>query len=151
MIITDIEESKIQFVKDIKKNVTRFFIYMMISLASIVVGAVMFFYVEECYFKVPVPPEYSQRCQELCDGLVKLNTTFSMNLALTTDFIAGFNNLTDLCASKNCIEKGGVENKKCEMTDVKDFFHWFELPYSIAYTLGELKFGLQQLSRQNER
>uniref|UniRef100_A0A7M5U2V6 Potassium channel domain-containing protein n=2 Tax=Clytia hemisphaerica TaxID=252671 RepID=A0A7M5U2V6_9CNID len=112
-------------------------IYMLVSLTSIGLGALMFFYVEECYFKVQETPEYSRRCQELCVGLMKLNETLYKNLVHTPDLINGFNNLTDLCSSKNCIEKGGsVQNEKCEITDVKDYFYWFELPWSIAYTVG---------------
>ena len=140
MIVENIPEAKAELVKEIILNFKRYIAYMFTSVSSIVLAAVMFFYVEECYFMVEIPPQYSQNCQDLCSGIEKLNQTITMgkNDHQSENITHNVRNLMEICASTSCIEVPGKDQTTCEITDTShfEFSTYFELAFSIVYTIG---------------
>ena len=134
MEVHDIGKAKSEFAKEIKCNGKRFLIFWFLTMSSTMLGSLMFFYVEECYFKVQEPPQYGKRCLELCEQIMKINHT---NLNLTgTETEDQLRNITRQCMDKeNCIEVEGNSATNCEI----DYFHfqkWNQFVFTIIYTIG---------------
>ena len=131
--VSDIAQAKYQLNKEMKKNLKRFVFYSIVVYGGISFGAILFFYVEKCWFLVPTLTKYSKGCKELCEDILRLNETYSGN----NEVLEAVENITKKCLGKNYIEEEGNSQANCSIDNLLDFFEWFEFTYSIAYTIGE--------------
>ena len=145
--VSNIVQAKQQLIKEMKKNAKRFVFYSIIVYGGMSLGAILFFYVEKCWFLVPTPSKYSKRCQEVCEDILKLNQTFSEN----TELLEAVENITKKCLGKNCIEEEGNSKTNCNVDSAVDFFEWFELTYSIVYTIGKHNLAYSGCSLKGKR
>ncbi|XP_066911098.1 potassium channel subfamily K member 9-like [Clytia hemisphaerica] len=91
----------------------------------------MFFYVEECYFKVAEPPQYGKRCLELCGQIIKLNQT-----SFNTTEVDGIKEIIQQCKDKeNCIEVHSNSTANCQLNELL-FQKWTQFTFSILFTVG---------------
>ena len=137
MEIENIKQAKSDFTKEIKCNCKRFLLASFVTVISNILGAIMFFYVEECYFKVSEPPQYGKRCLELCEQIMKINQT---NLNLTEPETDGdeLRNITKRCMDmENCIEVQGNSSPNCHLGDLH-FRKWSQFAFSIIFTVGKI-------------
>ncbi|XP_066911149.1 potassium channel subfamily K member 4-like [Clytia hemisphaerica] len=130
--VSNIPQARQQLTKEIKKNLKRFLFYSVIVYVLMSLGAIMFFYVEKCYFLVKTPAQYSKKCLELCGDILRLNETYSGN----TEVIKAVENITKKCLTKHCVEVKEISQTQCSIENELDFLVWFELTYSIVYTIG---------------
>ena len=128
MIVDKIPEAKTALTKEIVLNFKRYIAYSLSSLGGVMLGAVMFFYIEECYYMVKIPPQYSQNCKDLCNGIEELNQTISMRKS---------NHLMNICNSTQCIEVPGKDLTTCKISVISHFLQYFELAFSIVFTIGQ--------------
>lgn len=70
MIIEDIGKAKQDLRKDIRKNLKLLPWYIISKWCIAVLGAILFFYIEECYHYVPVVDPNTVRCRELCHSII---------------------------------------------------------------------------------
>lgn len=136
MILENVDRSKEQFKQEIKKNYLRFNIYVLLNLTLMVLGAIMFFYVEECYFFVPEgSPESNKQCLEICEDLIMFNKTYSENIDHNQTSKA-LKNITDTCIKK-CTPEILPAEKRCTL-DTIGILRWVEYTQSIQFTIGTL-------------
>ena len=136
--VDDIAKAKSEFAKEIKCNVKRFLAASFLVMSCMVFGALMFFYVEECYFKVPEPPQYGKRCLELCEKIMKINhTNLNLTVIETDDQLR---NITKHCVDKdNCIEVQSNSATNCELDNLH-FQKWNMFVFTIISTIGRSSF-----------
>ena len=150
MVIIDIRRTKKQLKHDMWENWKKLTFYSLVQHAFMVIGTVMFFYVEECYFLVQQEKIYSSRCTELCPGILKLNqsghfvnlttatTTTTTKITPTTtneSLIAIFREMVDNCQKKECIENNTPYPKNCTLNEI-GFIKWGLYTSTIIYTIG---------------
>ncbi|XP_066911148.1 potassium channel subfamily K member 9-like [Clytia hemisphaerica] len=133
MIVENIAEAKIALEKEIFLNFKRYILYSFTSIISVLLSAVMFFYVEECYFMVKIPTQYSQNCQELCSGIEKLNGTVPNQ---STNITQNVRDLMEICNRTGCIEVPGKQQTTCRISNLSHYLKFYELALSIIFTIG---------------
>ena len=114
MIIENVTEAKVQFKKDVKKNYLRFSLYAFINFTLIILGAIMFFYVEECCFYDPEEnsPKPNKKCLELCGDIRNFNKTYSQNIQ-NNRTVEALNNMTSTCLER-CKPQVLATGKQCK-------------------------------------
>ena len=164
MIIENIAKKKQELKIDLKKNLKSWSFYMLLSMCSVVLGSVMFFYVEECYFLVQPAKLISQRCQEVCEDVVLLNTSIihngtlnnhsaeissmllpvnqSQNVNSSVPEIIG--RLLKNCQEKNCFENFEDKLENCDY-DFQSFSKWMYYSWVVVHTIG--KHCIKRISR----
>ena len=73
MAISDIKQIKNQIKTELRTNGKKCFLYSILQQSYMMLGALMFFYVEECYFKEQPLNGNGDPCIQLCKGIQKLN------------------------------------------------------------------------------
>ena len=157
MIIENIAQKKQELKVDLKKNLKSWFFYMTLMVCSIILGSVMFFYVEECYFLVQPVKVVSQRCQEVCEDVVLLNNSIihdwtlnnqseeinpitqfpgnkSLNVNSSMHQIIG--RLLKNCLEKNCFENYENKPKNCDY-NFQSFSKWMYYSWVVVHTIGK--------------
>ena len=150
MIIQNISKAKQDFRKDICKNLKLMPKYVGTLWGSLVLSAILYFYIEECYFYVPVANPNSARCRELCRNMIidlftNETTTTSTTATLKNESISTnktlINNNFERLTSK-CMEQCQGDNNyssigpSCSF-DATLWVKWIAFCSTTAFTIGE--------------
>ena len=108
MKIENIQLAKAQLVKEINKILKRFLIFFIVTICGIILGALMFFHVEECYFFTPVPTKNNKACNGLCKRTSKINET---------------------CSNQT------LNKANCQL-DIQMYHKWSHFALSVVFTIG---------------
>uniref|UniRef100_A0A7M5XA44 Potassium channel domain-containing protein n=2 Tax=Clytia hemisphaerica TaxID=252671 RepID=A0A7M5XA44_9CNID len=116
----------------VKQNLKRCFVFCLISVSLMLLGGLLFFYIEHCATTTKTIISKQQQgevnCIKLCDQLIKYRNE--------THEIPSLVNLTATC-SVEC--KVPVWRRECELNRAY-FFMWTEYAMTVATTIGYGRF-----------
>ena len=121
--------------EDLSKFTHRFLVYMILAVSDMVLGSLLFFYIEHCYDKQP--PTYlpmEQNYITICN--LFSSTHLYQDTNTTTSNITHNDSLVLDKIAKICGARASYEEKiECHLN--KDTFSkWFEYTASIGFTVG---------------
>ena len=123
--------------KDVKHNLQRFLIVGIGNLLILMLGSLVFFYIEHC--RDEKPPKSLNIGEEsfiqICDDPNLLKSSNETNLSNETSIF--LKNVVDLCA-KN--KKLVLDERECKLT-VLEWYRWMEYTFSVSFTLGKESAG----------
>jgi len=127
------------FWKEVKYNLHRFLAYGVANLLLLMLGSLLFFYVEHC-LETKVPKTLNigeQSFIEICNHHQKLLEKQQGNISspLVNTTAALFANQIDLLCQHN--KKIVLDERTCDLT-VLEWYKWMEYTFSVAFTLGKL-------------
>ena len=136
MIITDIDEHTKHLKHELKSSTKKFCISFFLNNIASVLGALLFFYIEQCYDVVT--PALNQRESNfiaICNKSKTLSPNYTAEATNASSISKNMNEfLTDL--NKLCAQDEGVDEIKCELTK-KNIITWMEYVFTIQLTLGK--------------
>lgn len=155
MAINNIPEVKTKLKKEIISSLKRSLFYNFLMVCVMLLGGLMFFYVEDCYYVVQPVKIHSQRCNEVCKDVMQLkNTTFvynqhnnnssnTQNKTTSLQSIPQNSNADQIIERivKNCVQKKCFENyedvqPQCELN--KDsLLKWVYFCWIVLRTIGK--------------
>ena len=133
---SDIKKHK----QEIQANFRVLGVTFIMWIAYLVVGSLIFFYIEQCYHVVPAPigRPLEKAFLEICD---KLNTTLKM--ITTADAQNNATNKMNVTNETNAYhefrkicEQNIIPSYRCDL-DVESFVRWIEYVVTIAFTIGK--------------
>ena len=157
MAITDIKQIKKQSKTELRTNGKKCFFFTFIQQAYMLLGAFIFFHVEECYFKVQPTANKNNPCIQLCTGIHKLNqsgyliypmsinssSTTTLNTSITSSTTNNesletiFQGMMNNCRNEQCKETGETHlQKRCKIDQV-GFVTWSIYTFTVVYTVGK--------------
>ena len=166
MAISDIKQIKNQIKTELRTNGKKCFLYSILQQSYMMLGALMFFYVEECYFKEQPLNGNGDPCIQLCKGIQKLNQSgylinpmLMTNTSTTTSTPSTttrsmhnesletiFQQMMDNCQNEQCQEIKQFE-KRCEL-DQAGFVSWSVFTFTVIFTVGKLRKNLMLNKRE---
>ena len=145
----DMSLDKDQLKEDLSKFTRRFLLYMLLAVSDMILGSLLFFYIEHCYHRIPPsyrPMEktyidicdlfettqlYRQQQQSTNNNINTTTTPVAATTLTTGNDTSKFVEISRLCAERWEFE----ENIECLLT--RDAFSkWFEYTASIGFTVG---------------
>lgn len=146
MAVKDIKQITKQIKTELRTNGKKCISYIILQQSYMMLGALMFFYVEECYFKVQSPENKHNPCIQLCSGIHKLNqsgyliNSISTNASTTThneSLKTIFQKMMNNCQIGECKESNIQQfQKRCELDRV-GFVTWSVYTFTVIYTIGK--------------
>lgn len=147
MAIADIKQTKKKIKTELFINGKKCIFYTLIQQSYMMLGALMFFYIEECYFKVQTHNKPAP-CIQLCHGIQKLNQSgylvnpMSSHFPTTTATTINnesletiFQEILNNCQNKQCQENQTQFQKRCKL-DEAGFVTWSVYSFTVIYTVG---------------
>ena len=124
-----------QLKKELSKFTRQFLIYMVLAVTDMVLGSLLFLYIEHCYDVVsktyrPMENSYLEICNILEH---KTNTSVSVGGRNDNDTKQMLTEMQEICNRKSMY----IEHIVCELNQ-GTFSKWFEYTASIGFTVGKL-------------
>ena len=115
------------FWREVKGNLNRFVIYGLTNLILLMLGSLVFFYIEHCHAVKPKnlnigEDSFIKICEKHLPEMLSENATSSATKAIH-----------ELCEEN----KAAVLDERECVLNVLEFFKWMEYTLSVAFTLGK--------------
>ena len=104
MIIENISKIKLDLRKEIRENLKLLPWYIISKWCIMLLGGILFFYIEECYHYVPVTDTKTILCRELCQNIINdlfINETV---IPTPTTMTNGSNSSSSVFTTKNTLQ-----------------------------------------------
>jgi len=128
---------KVELKKELSKFTKRFVFYMLLTVGDMVLGSLLFLYIEHCYSVIP--PAYKPMEKSYMDICRLLNFTKLIedtgNGSVSVEEYKNNMRIKELCDEQQSFK----EVIECKL-NTNTFSKWFEYTASIGFTVGKKRF-----------